>query len=100
MDKTIASRIYDILVIHAGASDRGDDLQSFVWTQERGCREYRFGGSLGFGGKFYADRFEWRVGCYREDDTPARCRAIQEANAALVSLREEISFQSDAGAIQ
>jgi hypothetical protein len=81
--------VFDILVAHAGMRDdeHGDNRLSFVYNQTAEvCREYRFCGSLGFGGKFYNEARGWTVGCYREDETPARLAAIAATNAALAAL--------------
>jgi hypothetical protein len=49
-----------------------------------GCREYRFMGALGFGGKFWQQSMT--VTCYPEDETPERRAIIERANAALADL--------------
>jgi hypothetical protein len=97
--KEIADRIYDILVAHAGASDRPgawSPRQEFAWCvnadRGMGTIEFRFGGLLGFGGKFWNWGEKWYVTCYREDleDHPERAEAIRKTNAALAELRESI----------
>lgn len=53
------------------------------------CREFRFIGALGFGGKFRNNgncENTPHVDCYREDETPARCEMIEKANARLTEL--------------
>jgi hypothetical protein len=81
-----ANAIYDVLVRHAGAF--GDERRHFVQVQtDKPCTEFRFRGSLGFGGKFRRARDRWYVDCYEEDMTPERDRAIRLANAALDGLR-------------
>lgn len=53
------------------------------------CREYRFCGALGFGGKFRntGNRDDTPyVDCYREDETPARNAMIEAANKRLAEL--------------
>jgi len=40
------------------------------FTSKEPCTEWRFQGSLGFGGKFRYPRMS--VDCYPEDETPAR----------------------------
>lgn len=53
LTEKMANKVYDILVAECGASDRPDDRQWFVCGQTREVvREWRFCGSLGFGGKF------------------------------------------------
>jgi len=58
---------------------------SYVTKEEHGYREWRFIGSLGFGGKFRvnSDRPHPYVDCYREDETPSRLDAIKRANKRL-----------------
>ena len=53
------------------------------------CREYRFIGALGFGGKFRNNGNNNNtpyVDCYREHETPARLEMIDRANARLREL--------------
>ncbi|HEU5108820.1 MAG TPA: hypothetical protein VFT95_09710, partial [Micromonosporaceae bacterium] len=83
-----ANAVWDVLVERAGASEAG--REDFVAVQTRGgCDEYRFIGSLGFGGKFWTatNTSSWYVTCYREDETAARRSAIGVTNAALDGLR-------------
>ncbi len=69
------------------------DGDAFVWSVTKGaCREYRFIGALGCGGKFrnngnYNDTPY--VDCYRENETPARLQMIDSANARLRELFAE-----------
>jgi hypothetical protein len=83
----IAHRIYDVLVRHAGATEH--DRIGFVvaHTTDGGCWEFRFQGSLGFGGKFRNDAGRWRVDCYREDETPERLAVIEATNLALARMQ-------------
>ena len=80
-----AQAVFDILVEEAGASPGLRD--DFVFHQRRGCREFRFQGKLGFGGKFW----NWRgvrlhVNCYPEDLTDERAEIIQRTDARLNQL--------------
>ncbi len=93
-----ASAIWQVLVDHAGADDGPFDGEAFVHLQSASvCVEYRFAGSLGFGGKFRRNRVwiggtcteSWTVDCYRENETPERLAVIAETNAALAELRKE-----------
>lgn len=80
-----ANAVYDILVRYVGAHEQG--RQDFVLSQTHlFVPEYRFTGSLGFGGKVYRTdaRGRWRVGMYREDETADRLRDMALANAALI----------------
>lgn len=85
--RELYSKVWDILVEHAGASKLSDERESFVssMTQiEYPTSEYRFQGSLGFGGKLYRDRFRglW-VSCYPEQRTVEGVAAIAKVNALL-----------------
>lgn len=81
----LADRIYDILVKDAGAYE--PDRSGFVHRQsnER-ITEWRFCGSLGFGGKFWNNNGRLYVSCYREDSTPEREAIIEKVNAQLEEL--------------
>ncbi len=93
-----AAAVWQVLVDHAGAPDHAMSRDAFVQFQAaRTCEEYRFGGSLGFGGKFRRSVLcacpehgeQWTVDCYPEDETPERLAVIDKTNAALAELREE-----------
>ncbi len=93
-----AAAIWRVLVDHAGANDFG--RENFLHTQTADVRtEYRFVGSLGFGGKFRRNRVwigdvcseSWTVDCYREDLTPERQAVIDTTNAALADLRRAVA---------
>lgn len=89
-----ATAIYALLVEYAGANPSARD--DFVAVQtDRHIGEYRFGGSLGFGGKFWrrhvpGGREQWAVTCYPEDQTPARTSTIAETNRVLSLLAAEL----------
>jgi len=77
------NEIFDVLVKSAGAleSDRG----SFVLHQP--TSEFRFGGHLGFGGKFrVSDKFY--VNCYSEDENDERMKIIDIVNTQLAKIKE------------
>lgn len=87
-----ADTIYSILVNELRLRDDEIDRQTFivaVTSVDDPCREYRFGGALGFGGKFRnngnRDNTPY-VDCYPEDMTPERRDAIERTNAALRAL--------------
>lgn len=86
--------LYDVLVKHAGAKDDEYDRNTFIRTavdwDYRFSFEYRFMGSLGFGGKIWLplDRAPY-VTCYREDETSERKNAIDRTNDELRRLQEE-----------
>lgn len=81
MTRERAEAVYDILQREAGAP-AGSVRDSFVYIHStEDCPEFRFGGLLGFGGKYRAPRN--RVDCYQEDETPERLAVIERTNAAL-----------------
>jgi hypothetical protein len=87
MNEQIANSIYNLLIARVGASEKWRD--DFVYHMLCGrTREYRFQGILGFGGKFYTDK--WRVSCYPEDETIERNKAIETVNIELKNLKERI----------
>lgn len=71
-------------------------VRSIQWPQEPSrvmeshvCREYRFCGALGFGGKFRNNGNNENVpyvDCYGEDMTPARKEMIAAANKRLADI--------------
>lgn len=83
-----AERAYDILVREAGAVDDAPERASFVAlvTRENASGEYRFGGDLGFGGKFKYGNSRVLVDCYREDQTEPRVAILRRTNAALADV--------------
>ena len=86
-----ATQAYAALVAHAGARPNQDDIEGFVYelTRQHPTNEYRFGGALGFGGKFRFPRMS--VDCYPEDETPARLGMIAACNEALAELRDSFN---------
>jgi hypothetical protein len=78
-------KIYDIL-LEAGATERW--REDFVMHMSGTTREYRFGGVLGFGGKFYNYADRWYISCYPEDRTDERAALIETINAKLLALKE------------
>jgi hypothetical protein len=80
------NKIFDIL-LEAKANE--NDRDSFIYHfSEQGCREFRFGGVLGFGGKFYNYLDRWYISCYPEDRTPEAARVIENINKKLRALQE------------
>jgi hypothetical protein len=96
-----ANAVYDVLAEHAGASDAfvGESADApvppraeFVFHQTREhVTEYRFMGSLGFGGKFWRNADAWYVTAYSEDvkGRPERAQAVNDTNAALAALDKQ-----------
>lgn len=84
-----AEHIFDLLVEHAGAHEF--DRKQFLCAQiERDCREFRFCGVLGFGGKFWNNNGRLYINCYNEDETPKRKRTINKVNKLLEAYEKEI----------
>jgi hypothetical protein len=83
------SRVYDVLIEHAGASREEDDRFSFVFefTGQKPSGAYPLCGSLGTGGKFFFPAFN--IGCRPEDRTIERERSIKTANRQLKPLAAE-----------
>lgn len=78
--------VWAILVEECGADPAMWGQFKAVWPK---CGEFRFQGSLGFGGKLYhSSNGHDRVDCYPEDATPERRTAIVRANARLRELAE------------
>ena len=83
--------IYDILVIHAGAREEKYEENQFVqcaleWGFNDGF-EYRFQGSLGFGGKIWLPvNGEPYVTCYQEDETLERRWVMEKTNKELKKI--------------
>lgn len=89
-----AQAIWAILVDHCRARDTEQQRDSFIhhFVDRRAASslhldEFRFGGSLGSGGKFYEDDDRWWIACYPEDTTPEREAVITKVNALLMHLR-------------
>lgn len=92
--RELYERCWDILVEHAGASKDPREKECFVRTcLEKNAyyslREYRFCGSLGFGGKFW--RYDGRlyVSYYPEDETPDRRKTVTKVNKLLKEITPE-----------
>ena len=83
-----AIQIWKILVEHCGLFDEEVEMNRFMWVQSKDkiCREFRFQGKLGFGGKFRVRPDSWYVDCYQEDETAEILEAIKAANMALAQL--------------
>ena len=89
-----AERVFAVIAEECGArtGSLGQGAEAFVryvGSASAFRQEFRFGGALGFGGKFYNDGGRWRVGCYPEDSTLKREAMIARANERLAALRAE-----------
>lgn len=87
-----ASAAYDVLIQHAGARDTPDERYAFVYhvaISDHPTMEYRFGGNLGWGGKFRNNGNRGNtphVDCYREHLTKKTEAVIIACNADLAAL--------------
>lgn len=82
MTEEKANKIYDLLVTIGGAYE--PDRNTFVYHHTKvkyGCREWRFSGKLGFGGKYRSNSN--RVDCYREDETNETIKIMNKLNSEL-----------------
>ncbi len=80
---------WKILVERVGADNSAEAEHDFVQTfLNTPCREYRFIGTLGFGGKFWRMQRRYYVSCYPEDidATGERRIAIAKVNQLLEVL--------------
>ncbi len=80
-DKATLRAIYEILIRTCGAYDAADAFTQFIYAADRfgagWSFEYRFQGSLGFGGKVWLYNGDYPyVNCYKEDETPERNKAM------------------------
>ena len=80
-----SDEVWDVLVELAGASEeRRSDFVRYAELTPEGDLEWRFQGSLGFGGKVWSLVGDnWRVDCYPEDSTPERRAVIDAVNARI-----------------
>lgn len=89
-----AKSIYAVLANLCGAP--GALKVSFI-EQMKVCRvpfEFRFAGTLGWGGKFYLTNHEWRVGYYVEDRTDSRDANTKRANLELASRYDILQIKA------
>lgn len=84
MNKDKLNQIYDILVNLAGADEYHRDSFVFLHMEEIPCREFRFIGNLGFGGKYRSEKN--KVDYYSEDTTPERESIVEKTNNALALI--------------
>lgn len=75
--------VYAVLVEEAGADPEQIDSFRYHWPD---CREYRFMGRLGAGGKVWANRGKVYVTCYPEDENAARHEIVEATNKRLADL--------------
>jgi hypothetical protein len=85
-----ANAVYDVLVGECSASEEGvTGRNSFVYAHTKEihpCQEYRFGGMIGFGGKFRNAYDRWCVDCYKEEEDVESLGMLCAANEKLQAL--------------
>lgn len=92
-----ANAIYDILVREAGASNREFHRTNFVVAAIReDITEYRFGGALGFGGKFFNTHDTWYVSASPEDMSCQVMSMIMTTNWELAKLKSSYATHTEA----
>lgn len=87
MTEEIANKIYDVLCQMGGADQSMRDSFVHHHTTDEDCREWRFSGKLGFGGKYYSEVN--KVDCYPEDRNKDRKILIKKINHALNDILTE-----------
>ena len=70
MNEKKANLIFDLLIVFFGAQERlRFDFIQYLTKEPDDFKEFRFGGSLGSGGKFKSNMGELYVCCYSEHET-------------------------------
>lgn len=86
-DRIVAVLRYECGLVHP---DAGNEVRAWIVAGSPGV-EYRFGGSLGFGGKLWMKPGELRVSCYKEDRTSERDATIARANILLALICDALT---------
>ncbi len=88
-------KVYDVLVNCAGAPNSESSRNHFISCWKHDWSEWRFGGSLGFGGKIWRERRYFtnegyiphlRVSCRSENDSTERTKVIEATSVELISI--------------
>ena len=78
--------VYDLLVDIGGANE--SERLSFIHAHLNSeCKEWRFQGKLGFGGKYRIERN--KIDCYPEDETNERLWIIEVINRKLSDIKNQ-----------
>ncbi len=81
-----SNKVYDILVLYAGAPESLRD--NFIYSHtdpEYPCWEFRFQGHFGFGGKYWSDRNA--ISYYPEDHTKKLDQRQEMVNKLLSEIK-------------
>ena len=81
------SAIFDVLTLCAFTPE--SLREQFIYAMQDGCREFRIGGRLGYGGKYWREANE--VTCYAEDYTDRRRAIIDDTNGHLKHLSSKLT---------
>ena len=84
--KDQSNLLFDQLRFFCGASEKQRDNFVYLFSKAAPPTEYRFNGSLGYGGKFRNNNNGVYVDCYQEDETPERLSDIEKCNEQIKSL--------------
>lgn len=77
-----ANKVYNVLVLYAGASESMRPNFIYAHTDKtHPCWEYRFGGLFGFGGKYWSERND--ITYYPEDHTKKLDKLQDKVNKLL-----------------
>lgn len=87
MGTDLINKIYDILETVCDASPRMREAFLYEFQKTKPCREWRFSGNLGFGGKFRLNNNGMYVDYYSEDETTQRNTIEATANEQLNALQ-------------
>lgn len=91
------NRVYDRLIEVCGADERLRPSFIGYMGSATDHHEFRFQGSLGFGGKFHRSIGKCWVSCYREDETPERVAAIVVMNEWIKAQRASVGRDGESG---
>jgi hypothetical protein len=86
--KEQANAVFDILIEECKAQefDRDQFVRYMTTDPDDGFKEFRFGGTLGFGGKCKLSNGSVYTSYYAEDHTEARMAASNAANRRIDDL--------------
>ncbi len=91
MNEAIANQLYDVLVNTCGAAESYRDHFIYSLLKDKyPMTEFRFGGKLGMGGKFWRNSNRFYVTCYSLDEYPEERAIIDQANEQLAVIRSTV----------
>ena len=102
VEKVDPNKVYDALVKFAMVSKDESGKEYFVSRWSTNWYQCRFGGNLGYGGKLIREvvRFwgeghvpNFRVSCYREDNTEKREQIVNDISKELLKILVEAGLR-------